>query len=111
MEQCLQILKRNHVVALKQPNRDQWMYLIRWSIEDPMKIHFTKLHMDDRSGQITSKYSFDSEQKAKAAGAEMQDTMEAEWQMKYARHLHDSSVSSQFSFDFLTTKHGQYNRI
>ena len=97
MEQCLQILNRDSVIAIKQANRDQWMYLIRWSIEDPMKIHFTKLHKEDRSGRITSKFSYDSEEKAKAAGAEMQDTMEAEWQIKYAKLHHCCLVSSRIS--------------
>ena len=55
-----------------------------------MKIYFTKLEKERRHGQIMSTYSYNSEEKALAAGAEMQDSMEAEWQNKYAELHHDA---------------------
>ena len=48
---------------------------------------------------------YDSVEKALTAGAEMQDSMEAEWQINYAEHHHDSSLSSQVSLNFITIKY------
>ena len=89
MEQHLQILNRD-AVCPQQSVGGLWRYSFRWSIFDPMKIYFTKLEKERRHGQIMSTYSYDSKEKAKAAGAEMQDSMEAEWQNKYADLHHEA---------------------
>ena len=92
MEQHLQILNRNSVYA-HQSVGGLWRYSFRWSIM--VKRQFSSLPKADRSGQEESLYSYVSKDFALAAGAEMQDSMEAEWQNKYAE-LGKCTISIEF---------------
>ena len=110
MEQHLQILNRNSVYARKLTTRDLWNFYFRWSISETVRSQFSDIHRDHRSGKQESNYEYDSEGSALAAAAELQDSMEAERQIKYA-HRHGCLVSALFPFNFVTILSDQYNRI
>ena len=97
MEQHLRILNRRTPSARKLTTRDLWKFRFRWSISETVRRQFSYIHRDHRSGQQESNYDYHSKGSALAAAAELQDSMEAEWQIKYARlHRHVCLVSAYF---------------